>query len=213
MPEEMLQNQEKPSAEPSAEEEWLSSAEATKLVGVSARTLKRRADLGILRRTSVHSQFGIENHYNKEDILKLKKELRQSAEGLAEVIAEGRGRRAEGADLLFAGGDTAIKRLAEADKIVDQKIAKLTEPFFKLANTLEMGFDKLLHYQEQIIEIETKRDQDRQKEKEEIKKGIKEEKLKTRVIITSYIFVTLMALGILGYSFWLLYNSGRLLGW
>ena len=212
MPEEMLQNQEKSSAEGSAEtsaqEEWLSSAEAIKLVGVSARTLKRRADLGILRRTSVHSQFGIENHYNKEDILKLKKELRRSAEGLAEAIARGKGWRAEGADQLSAGGDTALRALAEVDKIVDQKIVKLTEPFFKLANTLETGFDKLLHYQEQMIEIETNRDRERQKEKEEIKKRAREEKLKARVVIISYIFATLMALGIFGYSFWLLYSRG-----
>lgn len=220
MPEENIINQETSSAEPSAggsaEDELLSSSEASKLIGVSARTLKRRADLGILRRTSVHTQFGVETRYYKRELEKLRQEARQNRAGVvAEVTAELKGRRAEGADPLVAGGDTRLRSaadLAEVSRVIDQKIDKIVEPFFKLSDTLEAGFDKLLGFQKRIIEIETNRDQEKQQEKEEVKKRTKEERFKTRVIIISYIIVTFGVLAIFGYLFWLMY-SGRLFGW
>lgn len=216
MPEENLINQKTPSAEGSAEEELLPTSEASKLAGVSARTLKRRADLGILHRTSVHTQFGIETRYYKRELEKLRQEVRQKrAEVVAEVTAELKGRRAEDADPLVAGGDTKLRSvadLAEVSRVVDQKITKITEPFFKLARTLETGFDKLLGFQEKILEIETNRDQEKRQEKEEVKKRTKEERFKTRIIIASYIIVTFGVLAIFGYLLWLMY-SGKLFGW
>lgn len=225
MQEENIINQDTTSAEPSAEgsakEEWLPTKEAAKLVGTSARTLKRRADLGTLRRTSIHTQFGIETRYNIRELEKLKQDLHQksaeAAEAIAEVNAELRGRHAEGADLHLAGGDTrsrSLAEVAEVTKIIDQKIAKITDPFFKLAAALETGFERLLHFQEltaksqaRMIEIEVNRDLEKQKEREEAKKKVGETRIKTRITIIGYITVIFTALGVLGYLFWLIYGE------
>lgn len=165
MPENDVLNEERTSADPSAggsaEEKWLPTKEASRLAGTSARTLKRRADLGTLRRTSVHTQFGVESHYFKEDIIKIKNELRQAAEGfadgIAEVNAELEGRHADGADdknADRAGGDKGLLSLAdpaEANRVLAKSLTKLTEPFFRLTNTLETGFDRFLHLQEDAV--------------------------------------------------------------
>lgn len=230
MPEEEIVNQETISAEPSAggsaEEELLPTSEASKLAGTSARTLKRRADLGRLRRTSVHTQFGIESRYYKKEIEKLRQELHQkSAEVVAEVSAELKGRHADGAEVPVAGGDRKVRsgaELADVTKVIDQKIDKITAPFLKLANTLEGGFDKLLDFQERLMEIETNRDRERREdreearkrakeEREEAKRRAKEERLKTRVIIGSYVFAIFGVLGLYWFLFWLL-RSGMLFG-
>lgn len=208
MPEEDILKEEEPSAEGSAQEEWLSTAEATKLVGASARTLKRRADAGALRRSSVYSKFGLEARYNKEDILKLKEELHQRAKGLAEAIAEARAEDAEGKSADPAGGDRGSRALAEASRIFDQKIAKLTEPFFRLADTLETGFDKLLHFQERMVDIETARDRERKEERGEEEKRRREERVKNKVITISYILATVAALAFFGYLFWWMATGG-----
>lgn len=223
MPEEEIINQETTSAGPSAggsaEDELLPTSEAAKLAGTSARTLKRRADLGMLRRTSIHTQFGVETRYYKRELEKLRQEIRwKSAEVVAEVNAEVGGRRAEGAEVPVAGGDTKVRsgaELAEVSRIIDQKIDKITAPFLKLANTLETGFDKLLDLQERIMEIETDRDRERREdreearkrageEREEAKRRTKEERLKTRVIIISYVFAIFGVLGLYWFLFWLM---------
>lgn len=225
MAEENLTKQETTSAEPSArgsaEDEWVPTKDAIKIAGTSARTLKRRADLGTLRRTSVHTSFGIENRYYIKELEKIKQELSQkAAEVVAEVSAELKGRRAEGADLLSAGGDTkqrSVAELAEVSKVMDQKIAKITEPFFKLASTLETGFEKLLHFQEQtaksqalMIEIEDNRDREREKQKESANKRIKSELLRDRVTTICYIVATLAILGAFGCLVWMMYGIS---GW
>lgn len=222
MPEDNVINQEVTSAGPmaggSADEEWIATKEATKIAGASARTLKRRADAGVLRRSSAYCQFGLQRLYQKEDLLKLKELLRQRADGLADAVAEAKIEVAEAKSADLAGGDKGGHFLAEVNKTLDQALGRLTEPFFKLTNTLETGFDKLLEtqertvdFQERIIEIEVNRDKERQEEKEEGKKRLQEERFKTRVIIISYVILTIGALGFFGYLFWLIY-SGRLFG-
>lgn len=165
MPGEEVLRQEGASAEPSAvgsaEEKLLPTREASKLAGTSARTLKRRADLGTLRRTSVHTQFGIEVRYFKEDIIKFKNELRQAAEdladGVADVNAKLDGRHVDGAEgksAERAGGDKGSLSLADpadVNRAFARSLAKLTEPFFKLTDTLETGFDRFLHLQEEAV--------------------------------------------------------------
>ena len=220
MPEKDLIKEAATSAEPSAggsaEEELLSTSEASKLTGVSARTLKRRADLGTLRRTSVHTQFGIENRFYKKEIEKLKQEMFQkSAEVIAEVNAELKGRRAEGADLQVAGGDTksrSVAELAEVTKVIDQKITKLTEPFFKLASTLETNFDKLLGLQERMIEIETNRDRERGEEREVVIKAKKQERHTNLVRLICYLITSIVFCGFTGYVVWKMY-TGILFSW
>jgi len=229
MPEDNVINQEATSAEPtaggSAGEEWIATKEATKIAGASARTLKRRADAGVLRRSSAYGQFGPQSLYNKEDLLKLKELLRQRADGLAEAVADVKIGVAEAKAAEAAGGDKGGHFLAEVNKTLDQTLSRLTEPFFKLSNTLEAGLDKLLESQEQtteyqkqtagfqkrLIEIEVNRDKERQEEREGVKKKAKEDRLKTRVIIISYVILTLGTLGFFGYLFWLIY-SGKLFG-
>ena len=216
MPEEHHLSQEIPPAEGSATDEWVPTKEAAKLVGASARTLKRRADLGNLRRTSVHTPFGVENRYNKKELEKLKRELfKRGAEVIAEGLAELGGRRADGAEGQVAGGDTralSVADHAEVSKMLDQKITKITEPFFKLIKTLETGFggitrieERTAKFQERMIRIETARDREQQEDREG-------ERLKVRVIIICYALATLAALGMFGYLFWLM-HSGKLFGW
>lgn len=229
MPEDNVINQEVTSAGPtaggSADEEWIPTKEATKIAGASARTLKRRADAGVIRRSSAYGQFGLQGLYKKEDLLKFKELLRQRADGLAEAVADAKIKVAEAKSAELAGGDKGGHFLAEINKTLDQALGRLTEPFFRLSNTIEAGLDRLLESQEQareyqkrtvdfqehIIKIEASRDKERREEKEEAKKRTKEEVLKTRVIIISYVIVTLGALGFFGYFFWLIY-SGQLFG-
>jgi len=59
-------------AEGSADGATLSTAASIKLTGVSARSLKRRADKGFLHRTTRHTQFGLESRYLKSELEKLK---------------------------------------------------------------------------------------------------------------------------------------------
>lgn len=223
-----------PSAGGSADDELIPTTEAAKVAGTSARTLKRRADLGTLRRTSVHTPFGIENRYYKRDLEKLRREIRQrraevaeaSAEASAEVIAELRGRRAEGADPHRAGGDTrslSVAEGAEVAKILDQKISKITEPFYKLANTLELGFSRLMDFHKQtyeqtmkfqntMIKIETSRDRQKQKERGEAERKEREERRKNRALVIAYIVTTIIIVGVFGYMFWAMF-TGKLFRW
>ena len=205
-----------PSAEGSAEDELLATSEASKLAEVSARTLKRRADLGMLRRTSVHTQFGIETRYFKKEIEKLRQEmLQKSAEVVAEVNAELKGRRAEGAELQVAGGDMKLRSaadLAEVSKIIDQKISKVTEPFFRLADALETGFDKLLSFQQRMIDIEINRDEERKQGKEAALKAKEQEKQANLVRLVCYLIATLVFCGFVVYTTWMLY-TGKLFSW
>ena len=63
MPDESIIKQNGGSAVPPAGgrlEETIPTSEAAKIVGVSARTLKRRAERGELRRSSIYTQFGLE---------------------------------------------------------------------------------------------------------------------------------------------------------
>lgn len=211
MPEENIVKQEtasaRPSAEGSAEEEWLPTKEATKLAGASARTLRRRADAGVIRRTSVHGIFGVETHYSKEDVIKFKEELRHGAQGFADAIAEAKIRVAQGRGAEAAGGDKGGQFLAEANKSLDRSITKLSEPFFKLVDTLERGFDRFLHLQEQaassqdrMIEIEINRDRQRREKREEAKKSAKIKKVKGFILL--FLIVCLF-----GFVTWLGYHS------
>ena len=204
-----------PSAGGSAEEELLSTAEASKIVGVSARTLKRRADLGTLRRSSVHTQFGIETRYYKKEIEEFKqKMLKKSAEAIAEVNAELNGRRADGAGLQVAGGDKqsrSVAELAEVTKVIDQKIAKITEPLFKLANTLETKFDRLLGLQERIIEIEANRDREEEKEREVTLRAKEQERRTNLVKLICYLILSIVVCGFMGFMIWKI--RGELLLW
>lgn len=224
MPDEELINQELtsagPSAQGSAEDELLPTSEASKLAGTSARTLKRRADLGMLRRTSVHTQFGVEKRYYKKELEKLRQEMQQkSAEVVAEVVAEVdaelKGRRADGAELQVAGGDTKLRSvadLAEVSKVIDQKISKATEPFFRLADSLETGFDKLLCFQQRMIDIEINRDEERKQEKEAILKAKEQEKQANLARLVCYLIATLVFCGFVVYTTWMLY-TGKLFRW
>jgi len=220
MPEEKLMNREiipaTPSAEGSAEEELLSTAEASKIAGVSARTLKRRADLGSLRRSSVHTQFGTETRYYKKEIEEFKqKMLKKSAEVVAEVNAELKGRRADDADPHFAGGDKqerSVAELAEVTRVVDQKITKIIEPFFKIAGTLETNFDRLLSLQERMIKIETSRDRGKEQEREAFIKAKEQEKRTNQVKLICYLITTITFYGFIGYMAWKIY-MGKLFQW
>lgn len=205
-----------PSAGGSAEKELLSTSEASKIVGVSARTLKRRADLGNLRRSSVHTQFGIETRYYKKEIEEFKqKMLKKSTEVVAEVNAELKGRRADGADLTVAGGDKQLRSVAElteVTKVIDQKIAKITEPLFKLSNTLETKFDRLLGLQERMIEIEANRDREEGQEREATLKAKKQERRTNLVRLICYLITSIVFCGFVGYMAWKMY-TGILFSW
>jgi len=219
----------KPSAEGSAEEELLSTSEASKLTGASARTLKRRADLGTLCRTSVHTQFGIESRYYKRELLKLIEETRRKrAEMVAEVNAEVKGRHASGADLQVAGGDKqlhSVAELADVTRLIDQKIAKITEPLLKMANAFETGFEKLLCFQEQatqfqtqMIKIEADRDREKARERGERQQGRKatikakeQERRANLVRLICYLILSIVFCGFVGFMIWKI--RGEMLLW
>jgi hypothetical protein len=65
----MKNNAENSKKDPSA---WVGTKEASKIAGVSPKTLKRRALAGVLHTKKVYTQFGFENQYFLPDLEKIR---------------------------------------------------------------------------------------------------------------------------------------------
>ena len=116
-----------PLVDPPAGGSALSTSEAVTFTGISARSLKRRADKGLLHRTTRHTRFGLESRYLKSELEKLK-QARRAMPAYPAGVPPARG----------------VKPPAIAD------LAPIVAGFSKF-------LDQQAHYQGQRIEIEGKR--------------------------------------------------------
>jgi len=173
-------------------DEWIPLIEASKLLGLkSIRQVYRRIIKHNIQHRRIDTGSRVRSLVRREDVLKSRmlslKEMNISdvSEETTDVTSERR--------LGKVGHDVMSDIMPQIAEFIEDTGSKLA----KLEDVRSIGSELLVL----LREI-----------REEGKKREKDERLKARVVIISYIVTTIMVTGIFGYLFWLL-RSGRLFGW
>lgn len=173
-------------------DEWIPLIEASKLLGLkSIRQVYRRIEKHGIQHKRVATGTRVRSYVRREDVLKSRKlaweegQISDISEELSDVTSV---RRQENVGLEVIRN--VIPQVKDFISNTGNKLEKIEAVRGIVADLLTLALES----------------------KEEAKKREREERLKTRVIIISYIVTTVMAIGIFTYLFWLI-HSGRLFGW